>query len=274
MITHTRSAEGSTLGVHVDITDMVRLQQELTTATRRAEEALAVRTRFLANMSHELRTPLNAVIGFSELMMMETQGPLDARYLDFARIIKQSGEFLLSLIVDILDIARIEAGKMSVGQEPVALAGIVREVAAMLSLQAERKGLRLTLALPPGDTVVPGDPRRLKQVVQNLMSNAVKFTETGEVSVSLEREGAAVRLCVADTGRGMSAEDIAFAMEPFQQRRGMDSREVMEGTGLGLPLVKALVDLHGGRFELVSEPGRGTDATVWLPAVAAGGAVV
>ena len=271
MVSYTRTADGGAVGVHVDITPMVRLQQQLGEATRKAEDALAVRTRFLANMSHELRTPLNAVIGFSELMLMQTQGPLAAKYLEFAGIIKKSGEFLLSLIVDILDIARIEAGKMSVAREPVDLGGVLREVVSMVSLQAERKALTLEVSLPAAPPVVEGDRRRLVQIVQNLMTNAVKFTASGGVSATILADGATVTLSVSDTGRGMTAEDMAFAMEPFQQRLGMDSREVMEGTGLGLPLVKALVELQGGRFMLDSTPGVGTTASVVLPAAAAEG---
>lgn len=274
MVSYTRMADGGTVGVHVDITPMVDLQRQLAEATREAEEALAVRTRFLANVSHELRTPLNAVIGFSELMLMETQGPLDAKYREFAGIIKQSGEFLLSLILDILDMARIEAGKMTVAREPVDLGDVVGEALSMLSLQAQAKGLSLDVAIPPHAPSVRGDRRRLVQIVQNLLTNAVKFTERGGVTVSIACDGPDLVLSVADTGRGMSTEDIAFAMEPFQQRRGMDGHEVMEGTGLGLPLVKALVELHGGRFEMESAPGVGTTARVVLPAVAAGAAAV
>ena len=264
----TRTADGGTVGVHVDITPMVVLQDQLADATRRAESALAVRTRFLANMSHELRTPLNAVIGFADLMMMETQGPILPKYREFAGIIKQSGEFLLNLIVDILDMARIEAGKLAVAREPVDLSDVVREVEGRLSLAAARKGLALTVEAPLGLHAL-GDRLRLVQIVQNLVSNAVKFTEAGGVLIRLDLRGAEVAVTVADTGRGMTAEDIAFAMEPFQQKRGLDTREVMEGTGLGLPLVRALTELQGGRFLIDSAPGEGTVATVWLPALAA-----
>lgn len=262
----TRTADGGTVGVYVDITPMVELQDQLAEAKAQAESALAVRTRFLANMSHELRTPLNAVIGFADLMLMETQGPIQPKYLEFAGIIKQSGEFLLGLIVDILDVARIEAGKMTVEREPVDMAALVHEVEARLSLAAARKGLWLRVEAPAGVAVALGDRLRLVQVVQNLVSNAVKFTAEGGVLIRVERHGTEIAVTVADTGRGMTDEDIAFAMVPFQQRRGGDSREVIEGTGLGLPLVRALTELHGGRFLLDSCPGEGTVATVWLPA--------
>lgn len=262
----TRTADGGTVGVFVDITAMVVLQEQLADATRRAEEALAVRTRFLANMSHELRTPLNAVIGFSELMLMETQGPILPKYREFAGIIKQSGEFLLGLIVDILDIAKIEAGKMTVSREPVDLGAIAREVEARLSLAAARKGLWLRVETPAEPTIIQGDRLRLLQIVQNLVSNAVKFTGAGGVLVRIAQREGTWAVTVADTGRGMTADDIAYAMEPFQQRRGGDSREVSEGTGLGLPLVRALTELHGGRFLIDSRPGEGTVATVLLPA--------
>jgi PAS domain S-box-containing protein len=265
MVSETRTADGGIAGVHTDITPLVMLQHELAAARQAAEDALAVRTRFLANISHEFRTPLNAVIGFAELMLMETQGPLGDRYRDYTRTIKSSGEFLLSLIVDILDMSKIDAGKMTVERQSVDLGVAAEAVVAMLSLQAEKKGLTLRLDraadLPP----IPGDERRLRQIMQNLVSNAIKFTEAGGITVSLGGEGAQCILAVADTGPGMTPDDIAFAMVPFQQSRRNDARELTQGTGLGLPLVKALAELHGGRFEIDSTPGVGTVARVGLP---------
>lgn len=163
--------------------------------------------------------------------------------------------------------SRIEAGKMTVAREPVDLAGVVEDARAMLSLQAARKGLRLDATVTPGLPPILGDRRRALQIAQNLLSNAVKFTEQGGVALSLTPDGAGQRLTVTDTGRGMSKEDIAYAMVPFQQARKLDPLEVMEGTGLGLPLVKALVDLMDGRLAIDSVPGVGTTVTVWLPTV-------
>jgi PAS domain S-box-containing protein len=265
MVSETRTADGGIVGVHTDITALVMLQHELGAARQKAEDALAVRTRFLANISHEFRTPLNAVIGFAELMLMETQGPLGERYRDYTRTIKSSGEFLLSLIVDILDMAKIEAGKMTVTSEAVDIGAAAQAVVSMLSLQAEKKGLSLTLEQPSPLPAIPGEERRLRQILQNLVSNAIKFTKSGGITVSLQASGSACTLAVADTGAGMTADDIAFAMVPFQQSRGHDSRELMEGTGLGLPLVKALTELHGGRLEIDSTPGIGTTVRVVLP---------
>lgn len=265
MMSEIRTADGGTVGVHTDITQLVMLQHQLADARRAAEDALAIRTRFLANISHELRTPLNAVIGFAELMLMETQGPLAAPYRNYVETIKKSGEFLLSLIVDILDTARVEAGKMSVDRAPVDVARLADEVVAMLTVQAQRRGLTLTLRREPALPLVQGDDRRLKQVMQNLVSNAVKFTDEGGVTIALSSSESAYRIEVVDTGQGMTAEDIAFAMEPFQQRREGGAHTMTDGTGLGLPLVKAIVELHGGRFVLDSTPGQGTVARVTLP---------
>jgi two-component system cell cycle sensor histidine kinase PleC len=265
MVSEMRTEDGGIVGVHTDITELVMLQHELAAARQRAEEALAVRTRFLANISHEFRTPLNAVIGFAELMLMETQGPLGDRYRNYTRTIKSSGEFLLSLIVDILDMSKIDAGKMTVDRQPVDIGAAAAAVVSMLSLQAEKKGLALTLEQPADLPALQGDERRLRQILQNLISNAIKFTETGGIAVSVTASGAECTLSVTDTGPGMTADDIAFAMVPFQQSRRHDSREVTQGTGLGLPLVKALAELHGGRLEIDSTPGRGTTARVVLP---------
>jgi len=262
LVSEARTDDGSYVAAHVDISEIVLLQERLQVETRRAEAALAARGRFMANMSHDLRTPLNAVIGLAELMRYESQGPLNAAYRDYAAQIKAAGEFLLSLIVDIMDMARIEAGRMGLEPEPVALAEVAGDVVAMLAPIAARKGLELRVdgldAAPP----VMADPRRLKQILQNLVANAVKFSSRGRVTVGAAVEGDAVRLHVADEGPGMTAEEASAVVAPFTRLRGVEGQE---GHGLGLSIVKAMVELHGGALRLDSEPGRGTVASFTLP---------
>ncbi len=267
LVSETRTPDGGHVGVHVDITVLVLLQRALDEARERAEDALAARSRFLANMSHELRTPLNAVIGLSELMRVEAHGPLAPKYLEYAGLVKQAGEFLLSLIVDILDMSKIEAGRMELDRSAVDLDALAREAAGLVRVQAQAKGLALRL-VPPASPLPPvsGEPRRLKQILLNLLSNAVKFTETGSVTLSWGAAEGCVLIAVEDTGIGMTPEDAARAMLPFEQVRSIARREYLEGTGLGLPLVKSLVELHGGTLTLTSAPGRGTRVEVRLPA--------
>jgi len=270
LVSETRTADGGYVGVHVDITPQMLLQEQLADATRRAEQALETKSRFLANMSHELRTPLNAVIGFAELMKMETQGPLSPKYVEFAGIIKQSGEFLLSLIVDILDMSLIETHAMAVERKPVDAAPLVAQVAKMLSLQAGRKGVALRAEVSDDLPMVWAERRRLLQILQNVVSNAVKYTSAGSVAITARRDGAAVRFTVRDTGKGMTPEEIVIALTPFRQVRSMERREYLDGSGLGLPLVKALVDLHDGALEITSEPGKGTTIDICIPVVREG----
>ena len=265
LVWESRTSDGGYVGAHVDISAQVLMQEQLARETRRAEAALAARAQFLANMSHELRTPLNAIIGFAELIRLETKGPLDPGYQEFAATIKQSGGFLLSLIVDILDMSKLDAGQMQVHQTEVDPEPAIREAVGMLSLQARKKGLKLRLAMPPALPAVWAERRRVVQIVQNLVSNAVKFTEAGSVTVSAAVAGDMLRLSVADTGRGMTEDEIALALIPFQQVRSLDMREAQEGTGLGLPLVKALTELQGGRLSIESQPGAGATASVTLP---------
>jgi PAS domain S-box-containing protein len=266
LVADTRTATGERVGVHLDVTPFVLLQRELAQATGRAEAALDARSRFLANISHELRTPLNAVIGLSELIRVEAHGPLAPKYVEYAGLVKQAGEFLLSLIVDILDMSRLEAGRMELDFEPVDLAEIAARATGLLTAQASAKGLALALEPPdPPLPPVPAEPRRLTQIMVNLLSNAVKFTHAGRVALSWRAEGDRALIAVADTGVGMTAEEAERALRPFEQVRSLARREYLEGTGLGLPLVKALAELHGGGLTLRSAPGEGTCAEVWLP---------
>jgi two-component system cell cycle sensor histidine kinase PleC len=235
-------------------------------AMTRAEAANRAKSEFLANMSHELRTPLNAINGFSEIMAGEMFGPLgDARYKGYAADILKSGQHLLSLINDILDMAKIEAGKMRLHYEPVSLRDVCEDAIRLMRGKAEESGLALTLNLPDLPEI-EADYRGLKQVMLNLISNAVKFTpEGGRITVSADRLGQdRVRIAVADTGIGISAEDLTRLAQPFEQVEGQHSKTT-QGTGLGLSLTKALIELHHGRMVMESEPGVGTTVSFDIP---------
>ncbi|MBW3616267.1 MAG: PAS domain-containing protein [Proteobacteria bacterium] len=230
-----------------------------------AEGANKAKSEFLANMSHELRTPLNAINGFSEIMVGEMFGPLgDPRYKGYAADILNSGQHLLALINDILDMSKIEAGKMNLNIEPVSLDEVVEGSVRLVRDRAEAAGLALRVDLPALPEV-DADYRALKQVMLNLLSNALKFTPRGgRVAVEALREGGRVRVSVADNGIGISEEDLARLARPFEQAESQLVK-TQQGSGLGLALTKSLVELHGGRLELSSEPNVGTTASFTLP---------
>lgn len=235
-------------------------------AMTRAEAANQAKSEFLANMSHELRTPLNAINGFSEIMAGEMFGPLgDARYKGYAADILRSGQHLLSLINDILDMAKIEAGKMTLHYEPVSLTDLCEEAIRLMRGKAEESGLTLILNAPPLPEI-EADYRGLKQVMLNLISNAVKFTPGGgQITVSVERPiQGRIRIAVTDTGIGIAAEDLARLANPFEQVEGQHSKTT-QGTGLGLSLTKALIELHHGSMVMESEPGVGTTVSFDIP---------
>jgi signal transduction histidine kinase len=234
----------------------------------RAELANRTKSEFLANMSHELRTPLNAIIGFSETMMTGVFGPLDARYRTYSEDIHNSGTHLLRIINDILDISKIEAGQLQLHPEPVELDELVIGCVRFVQEKAQTLGLRVVVEKAPDrPRLIAGDTTKLKQVLLNLLSNAVKFTPFGgTVRVAIRRApGEQAEIAVTDTGIGMSEAEIALALQPFRQADNSHTRKY-QGTGLGLPLANALVELHGGRLGVESAPGLGTTVTVRLPA--------
>ena len=242
------------------------LAREYEIAMTRAEAANQAKSEFLANMSHELRTPLNAINGFSEIMAGEMFGPLgDARYKGYAGDILQSGQHLLSLINDILDMAKIEAGKMTLYYEQVSLKEICADAIRLMRGKAEEAGLTLVLDAPDLPDV-DADHRGLKQVLLNLISNAVKFTpEGGAITVSVAAHGEGrQRVAVADTGIGIAHEDVARLARPFEQVEGQHSKTT-QGTGLGLALTKSLIELHHGVMTIDSEPGAGTVVSFEMP---------
>jgi len=234
---------------------------------RKADAANKAKTEFLACMSHELRTPLNAIIGFSEIVKEEILGPLGtSRYKNYAEDIYSSGTHLLNIIGDMLDLATAEAGKLSFVECEVDVCKIVDDSLRMFQVPDISHGLRISASLPPDSVIVLADPGRLRQVIINLVSNGVKFTERGgDVSVSLwvdEFGSCVIRVC--DSGIGMAPEDLGNATQPFY-RAGNPYTSGRGGTGLGLPLVQKIVQQHGGELTIDSKPGRGTVVTMRLP---------
>lgn len=247
-----------------DLTRFRETEAALTLATREAERASAHKSEVLARVSHEIRTPLNAIIGFAEVMLEEKFGPLgNERYREYLRDVRASGAHIMSLVNDLLDLAKIEAGRADLTPEAVSLNEIVQSSIALIQprASAERVFVRSTLAAGLPDVLA--DRRSLRQILLNLLSNAVKFNAAGgQVIVSTRRdEGGGVSLRVRDTGIGMSGEEIALALQPFRQVNGGH-----EGTGLGLPLTKALVEANAATFQIQSAPGRGTLVEVLFPA--------
>lgn len=231
----------------------------------RAEEANQSKSEFLANMSHELRTPLNAINGFSDIMKKEMFGPLgDPRYKEYVTDILFSGQHLLSLINDILDMSKIEAGKMTLNTEVMQMNDMVGQVVRIIRGRADDS--RLKLIYPTTDVPeIEADPRAVKQILLNLATNAIKFTpEGGTVRITIVPNSAGLIITVKDSGIGISAEDIERLAEPFIQIDSQHSRQ-HEGTGLGLALTKSLVELHGGNFKIESTVGQGTSVTFTLP---------
>ena len=224
------------------------------------------RLEFLAKVSHEVRTPLNSIIGFTELMAQERFGPIgNARYKGYVDDIHQSGLYALSLLNDLLDISKIEAGKFELNFTAVEVPELVEDCVGSLQPLAKRARIVLRTSLQPELPTVVADPRRLKQILLNLLTNAIKFTkEGGQVIVSGGMIDGELRLRVRDTGVGMTKDEIAFAMQPFHQLDTAPRRQM--GTGLGLPVTKALVDANRARLVLTSEPGVGTAADVIFPA--------
>ena len=255
-------------GTGTNITAETEAQQALQTSKEEAELANRAKSEFLANMSHELRTPLNAIIGFSEIISSQTFGPLgNDRYRDYAADIHESGQHLLALINNILDLSKVESGMDELYEEEIEVPRLVPLLMTLIKSHAEKAEVELALDLPDNLPRLIADERKLKQILVNLLGNAIKFTDPGgrvRLSVCCP-DGGGFEFRIADTGIGMAPEDIPTAFSKFRQVDSALNRKY-EGTGLGLPLTKALTELHGGSLDIESALGVGTTVTVRLPA--------
>jgi two-component system cell cycle sensor histidine kinase PleC len=255
-------------GTARDVTEEILADRGLREAKSAAEAANRAKSQFLANMSHELRTPLNAVLGFSEMLAQRLAGPLRAKQAEYIDIIYRSGSHLHDIINDILDLAKVDAGKLDLNLEDgIDPCVIVNACVALIKERANAGELRLSVNVDPALPFIVADAMRLKQILLNLLSNAVKFTEPGgSVVITLRQLGPdTIAFEVRDTGVGMSEAELKIALEPFGQVDAGISRR-HEGTGLGLPLAGRLAELHGGSFHIESRKGHGTTATLTLPA--------
>lgn len=264
-----KNEQGAFDGFFVQILDNSEeeaLRRELTQSATDAATANEAKSRFLAAVSHELRTPLNAILGFSDILAGEYFGKLENdRQREYVGLINQSGNHLLAVVNTMLDMSKIEAGHYELLCEPFEVSEVASSCEAMLSLQAKSKGVTLTSRVARDAGEVVADRRALKQVLINLVGNAIKFTdEGGVVCVDIERDGGRLKIAVSDTGIGIPADKIELLGKPFMQVQNEYSRKY-EGTGLGLSLVKGLVALHGGTFEIESTLGEGTVTTIVIP---------
>jgi signal transduction histidine kinase len=242
-----------------------RLFHEIQEKSAQLEVANKHKSDFLANMSHELRTPLNAIIGFSEVLMDNMFGELNEKQLEYQKDIHESGKHLLSLINDILDLSKIEAGRMELELSTFHLPSAVSNAVTLIRERAQRHGIALSVEVDSRLGEFQADERKVKQILLNLLSNAVKFTpDGGRVDVSAKLDTDKVEIAVKDTGVGIAAEDQASLFEEFKQF-GKDSSRKAEGTGLGLALTKRLVELHGGHIAVDSAVGEGSTFRVALP---------
>ncbi len=245
---------------------LARTLRELDLARIAAERANDFKSKFLADMSHELRTPLNTIIGFAELLEDEqVAGPLSAIQREYIGYMVASGKHLVGLMNDILDLSRIEAGRVELHKERLPTAAVLSDAAQGVYAIAVRRGVLLQCDLPDGLPDVCVDPLRMKQILFNLLSNGIKFTPRGgQVRLSAAATDAQIEIAVADTGVGIHADDLARLFREFERLAPQEGTET-EGTGLGLALTRRLVELHGGRIEVESAPGRGSTFTVVLP---------
>ncbi len=267
-VSETRTGDGGVAMVFSDITNLKRAEAALRKAAEEAEAASQAKSQFLANMSHELRTPLNAIIGFAEIIADEILGPAaQDRYRAYARDIRASGMHLLDVISQVLDMSKIDAGRFDLREERIELAEVTMSATRLVERLARDGKLLLSIKLPPDLPVLVADRRALRQILINLLSNAIKFTATGgrvELSAAIEPDGD-LAIAVSDTGIGIAEQDLPTALAPFGQIDSAMTRE-RPGTGLGLPIVKALVELHGGSLTIESKLGVGTTVRVRLPA--------
>jgi two-component system, cell cycle sensor histidine kinase DivJ len=268
-LTAIRDAEGNLVQIFAQASDLAReelLRAEAAASLADARSAHETKSRFLAAVSHEMRTPLNAILGFSDVLAGEYFGKLENdRQREYVGLIRQSGAHLLSVVNTMLDMSRIEAGRYELLTEPFRVEEVIETCRAMLDLTARDKGVTLTARTARGLVEAVADRRALQQILINLAGNAIKFTgKGGVVSLDATVRGPDLMISVSDTGIGIAEDKLALLGQPFMQVQN-DYNRSYEGTGLGLSLVKGLVALHGGRFEISSKPGEGTLVTIFLP---------
>jgi signal transduction histidine kinase len=266
-ITHQPLEGGGFVTTYTDATEREKVIAALRAAKEAAELASRTKSDFLANMSHELRTPLNAIIGFSEALDEGHFGALPPRPRGYIRDIRDAGRHLLAVINNILDLSKVEAGKVDLVEEPVDIPTLVEDSVVLIRDAAHEKNLALSVQIASGLPPLMADPLRLKQILVNLLSNAIKFTAGGgrvTVAAAQEPDGR-LAITVADTGIGIAPDDIQKVLSPFGQVENIFTRS-HQGSGLGLPLSKALVELHGGTLTIESELDHGTVVTARMPA--------
>ncbi|ETA66996.1 PAS domain S-box [Methanolobus tindarius DSM 2278] len=253
------------LAMCTDVTERKKTEEEILQAKINAEASNRTKTEFLANMSHELRTPLNSVIGFADMMRSQVAGDINEKQAGYLSNISQSGKHLLNIINEILDISKIESGKMKLYKEDVLLVETYAEIIATLQHIASRKEIKLDVSPWPENEYAYADRAKLKQILYNLVGNAIKFTnEGGSVIIGTRNDGKFIHISVSDTGIGIAPDGLERLFKPFTQLESFESR-TYEGTGLGLALSKELVELHGGKITAESEPGKGSTFIFTLP---------
>ena len=272
-LTLRRAADDRLYGSLSDVTLQHAREAQLEAARAEADQSNQGKSQFLAGMSHELRTPLNAVIGFSDIMRQQMFGELSPKYAEYAQLIWESGQHVLDMVNDVLDMSKIEAQKYQLSLETFDIRDPVSQALRLMRGQAHEKSVDIVTHLPPGGLVVTADRRAIKQICLNLLSNAIKFTpKGGRVTLSVTQSGDTVDIVIRDTGIGIAPDDLNRIGRPYEQSGTPEQKSM--GTGLGLSLVKAMAHLHGGKMTLASTLGEGTTVTVALPVMAGGGVEV